>query len=125
MVRFLNVALLVGLGASLAVSVPRLWSQAVPEKAPDVVEPNAVAPHPPLSCYERVRLTNPDLAGGPFKLRLNIGISGRVKLVSLAQPDRELQPLLPCLREEVGQWSFPRQDEEYSVEIRVSPPIWR
>ena len=34
-VRFLNVVLLLGLGASLALGVPRLWSRAPPDKAPE------------------------------------------------------------------------------------------
>src|SRR5512138_2147759 len=122
MVRFLNVALLLGLGASLAVIVPRFVSHGDPDKSPVVVAPTP-APPPPLpppppaarparqpiavrdpatlACYERVRRTHREaFVGDAVRLHLIIGISGRVKYVGVEPPDPRLRPLLPCIRED-------------------------
>ena len=144
-VRFLNVVLLLGLGASLALGVPRLWSRAPPDKAPEIVAPSPVPPPLPSpspsdsawqprgardpwvqACYERVRRKNPGIESEGLRLRLTIGISGRVKYVGVATPPSpKLRPLLPCIRGDVARWTFPPNEEEYAVDINVSPPRWR
>ena len=61
-----------------------------------------------------------------LRLRLTIGISGRVKYVGAATPPSpKLRPLLPCIRGDVARWTFPPNEEEYAVDINVSPPRWR
>ena len=137
--RILNVALLLALGASLAVNVSHLRSHAAPAKANEIVAPTPVPPPPPppspsdpnmrpmgayqptiQSCYERVRRKNPHIHE-QLDLRLTIGISGRVKHVGVAQPNPKLQPLVDCVREVAARWAFPPNGVEYSVEIPASP----
>lgn len=143
-VRFLNGALLLGLGASLAISASRLSSHAEPDKAPHVVAPVLEPPPqpPPVvqpawqplaardpaswACYQRVRRTHPAIfVGAAVSLHLNIGISGRVKHIGVTPPTPKLRPLLPCIREDVAKWRFPPNEEEYGVDINVSLPTWR
>jgi hypothetical protein len=135
--RVLNSALLLALGASLAVTVSHLRPRAAPEKAKEIVTPTPVAPTPsptdpnmrPIgaydppaqACYERVQRTNPHFHGRPLDLRVTIGVSGRVKAVGVTRPDPKLQPLYSCIREAVARWTFPPNGEEYVVKIRVSP----
>jgi hypothetical protein len=49
-------------------------------------------------------------------LKLNIGISGRVKHVQLEGPP-QFRQLEPCLKEVVGRWVFPQNSEEYGTEL--------
>ena len=122
--RFVNGALLVGLGASLAVSVPRLWSRGGRDTAPHDVAPAAVSPRPPTSCYERVMREHPEIGRGPYRVTATIGISGRVKMVGFLPADAKSEPLLTCLRQDVGRWSFPRRSDEYAAQVLVASPVW-
>jgi hypothetical protein len=141
-VRVLNVALLLGLGASVAVAVERLGWHPAPEKAPEIVAPAPVPPPQPpppssdgawepgaprspslLACYARVRRKQPYYDGDAVALRLSIGISGRVKHIALTAPDPKSLAFLPCIREDVGRWRFPpNEGGEYGVDIQVSLP---
>lgn len=147
MVRFLNNALLLGLGASLAIVVPRLVSHAGSDPGPAAVAPALVPPQPQLprlagpalqqiaardpaswSCYERVRrIHRGTFTDEAVSLHLSIGISGRVKHVAVTPATRKLEPFLPCIREDVAKWTFPPNDEEYGVDVHdlaVGGPSW-
>jgi hypothetical protein len=139
--RVLNAGLLLGLGASLAVAVPRLWRSAAPAKSPDpVVAAPVPAPSPPPAygpeprslalnaqlteaCLERLRQANPSRDKRPVMLRINIGISGRVKHIGLSPSGRKSPQLVPCVRDEVGRWTFPPSDEEHGLELALLPSI--
>ncbi len=139
--RVLNVGMLLGLGASLALTLPRLWQPgaAEPRQEPEARPPIAIpvpppAPPPSLgpqvpplavnarlseACLERLRQANPFHDQGPVSVSITIGISGRVKHVGLTPRGRKSPPLIPCVREEVGRWTFPPSDEEHGLELPV------
>jgi hypothetical protein len=141
-VRVLNVALLLGLGASIAVAVERLGPHSAPEKAPEIVAPEPVPPPQPppppgnggwqpgaprgpsvLACYAHVRRKQPYYDGDAVPVRLSIGISGRVKHIALTAPDPKSLAFLACIREDVGRWTFPpNEGGEYAVDIELSLP---
>jgi hypothetical protein len=141
-VRFLNVGLLLGLGASIATAVERLGSHPAPEKGPEIVTPAPVPPPQPppppsggawepgaprsatvLACYTRVRRKQPYYDGDAVALRLSIGISGRVKHIALITPNPKSLVFLPCIREDVARWVFPpNEGGEYGVDIHLSLP---
>ena len=38
--------------------------------------------------------------------------------------DAKSEPLLTCLRQDVGRWSFPRRSDEYAAQVLVASPVW-
>jgi hypothetical protein len=114
--RVLNVALLLGLGASLAICFPRRDS-----RAPSNTRGGTITSPVSESCYARVRREHPEAGGEPFGVLLTVGISGRVKHVAPGRPSPRFQFLLPCIREDAGRLTFPPADEEHTVGITISP----
>src|SRR5262249_9734857 len=70
------------------------------------------------SCVQRWLLRGHSAAALNLEIKLNIGISGRVKLVQ--QLDPGLRALDPCIKEAISGWVFPQSDEEYGVDFAVA-----
>src|SRR5262249_9408384 len=133
--RALSFVLTVGLGASLASVVPRLW--AGPATPPGTIAPAPPAPKieihdiaiasGPVSPKDGVtavvmagrhaietcaqRWLPPDTAAlGEVRLtvRLNVGISGRVKHFYRPGRARDYLVLDPCIKEAVSHWQLPQ-----------------
>ncbi|HXU65593.1 MAG TPA: AgmX/PglI C-terminal domain-containing protein [Polyangia bacterium] len=68
------------------------------------------------NCYQRALLRDNSLTHGKITVKVNIGISGRVKHVAVDGPT-QFRALDPCIREVVGRWAFPPADEEYGTEF--------
>lgn len=68
------------------------------------------------NCYQRALLRDNSLTHGKITVKVNIGISGRVKHVAVDGP-AQFRSLDPCIREVVGRWAFPQADEEYGTEF--------
>ena len=154
MSRALSFLLTVGLGASLAIVGPRLWTgptTAPRTTGPMVITPLPIAPAPPAieihdiaiaghrvspkdgvtavvmanrrmiqNCAQRSLPR--DLGGGEATLtiRLNVGISGRVKHVFRPGKATDFRVLDPCIEEAVSRWVFPQENEEYWVELTLA-----
>ena len=50
-------------------------------------------------------------------MKLSIGISGRVKHMSLDGPAQFKLLLEPCIKDVVQRWVFPQASEEYGTEF--------
>ncbi len=150
-IRVLEFLLTLGLGASLAIVAPRLWTRPAPAPvsaapAPPVITPlplpltlieDAVVVTLPVSpsdsvthvimanrggietCVQRWLQRGHSAAALNVDIKLNIGISGRVKHVQQVA-DPRLRALDPCLREVVSRWAFPQHDEEYGVDFALT-----
>ena len=68
------------------------------------------------NCYQRALLRDNSLTHGKITVKVNIGISGRVKHVAVDGPT-QFRALDPCIREVVGRWAFPQADDEYGTEF--------
>ncbi len=68
------------------------------------------------NCYQRALLRDNSLTHGKITVKVNIGISGRVKHVAVEGPP-QFRTIDPCIREVVGRWAFPPAGEEYGTEF--------
>lgn len=150
--RIAELVLTLGLGASLVIVAPRLWTTPAParviqptappvskpviEPVPRVIEDAVVitrpaSPSDPLrhviianrdgikNCVQRWLLADHSAAALTVDLKLNIGISGRVKTVqSISDP--RLRALDPCVRLVVSRWAFPPSHEAYGVDFALT-----
>jgi hypothetical protein len=102
----LNAALLVGLGASLAVVAPRMWAHLAPQQP---TATSVTTSPPPAAAIEAPRYKElsilPPLLGGDSVARV---IANRV--------------MEPCLRESLSRWVFPRERERYATELAFVVP---
>ncbi len=58
------------------------------------------------------------LTHGKVTVRVSIGLSGKVKNVSLDAP-AQFRALEPCIRDVMSRWAFPPSSEEYGTEFPV------
>jgi predicted Zn finger-like uncharacterized protein len=68
-------------------------------------------------CYQRALTRDNTLTRGKLAVKLSIGISGRVKQMSLDGPAQFRILLEPCIKEVVSRWVFPQASEEYGTEF--------
>ncbi|HEX4405327.1 MAG TPA: AgmX/PglI C-terminal domain-containing protein [Polyangia bacterium] len=68
------------------------------------------------TCYQRALLRDSNLTHGKIVVGVSIGISGRVKHVTVDGPS-SFRTLEPCIKEMVGRWTFPQSGEEYGTEF--------
>jgi len=68
-------------------------------------------------CYQRALTRDNSLTHGKLSVKLSIGISGRVKHVTLDGPAQFKLLLEPCIKEVVQRWVFPQASEEYGTEF--------
>jgi predicted Zn finger-like uncharacterized protein len=68
------------------------------------------------ACYQRALLRDNTLTHGKIAVKLSIGISGRVKHISMDAP-QQFRALEPCIKEVVQRWVFPQASEEYGTEF--------
>jgi predicted Zn finger-like uncharacterized protein len=68
------------------------------------------------TCYQRALLRDSSLTHGKIVVGVSIGLSGRVKHVTVDGPS-SFRTLEPCIKEMVGRWSFPQSGEEYGTEF--------
>jgi predicted Zn finger-like uncharacterized protein len=70
------------------------------------------------TCYQRALLRDNTLTNGKVTVRVSIGLSGKVKSVSLDAPV-QFRALEPCIRDVMSRWAFPPSSEEYGTEFPV------
>jgi predicted Zn finger-like uncharacterized protein len=70
------------------------------------------------TCYQRALLRDNTLTHGKVTVRVSIGLSGKVKSVSLDAP-AQFRALEPCIRDVMSRWAFPPSSEEYGTEFPV------
>ena len=68
------------------------------------------------NCYQRALLRDSSLTHGKISVKVNIGISGRVKHTAIDGPP-QFRALEPCIKEIVGRWAFPPAGDEYGTEF--------
>jgi predicted Zn finger-like uncharacterized protein len=68
-------------------------------------------------CYQRALTRDNSLTHGKLSVKLSIGISGRVKHMTLDGPTQFRLLLEPCIKEVVQRWVFPQASEEYGTEF--------
>jgi predicted Zn finger-like uncharacterized protein len=68
-------------------------------------------------CYQRALTRDNTLTRGKLAVKLSIGVSGRVKHMSLDGPAQFRILLEPCIKEVVSRWAFPPASEEYGTEF--------
>jgi len=68
-------------------------------------------------CYQRALTRDNTLTHGKLAVKLSIGISGRVKHMSLDGPAQFKLLLEPCIKDVVQRWVFPQASEEYGTEF--------
>ena len=68
-------------------------------------------------CYQRALARDDSLTYGKITVKLSIGISGRVKHVSIDGLLQVRSLLEPCIREAVSRWIFPQASDEYGTEF--------
>jgi hypothetical protein len=68
-------------------------------------------------CYQRALARDNSLTYGKITVKLSIGISGRVKNVSIDGLLQVRSLLEPCIREAASRWIFPQASEEYGTEF--------
>ena len=68
-------------------------------------------------CYQRALTRDNSLTHGKLSVKLSIGISGKVKHVTLDGPAQFKLMLEPCVKEVVQRWVFPQSSEEYATEF--------
>jgi len=67
-------------------------------------------------CYQRALLRDGSLTHGTIRTRIIIGLSGRVKNVSVTGPTAFLA-LEPCIKDMISRWVFEPNDAEYGTEF--------
>jgi TonB family protein len=70
------------------------------------------------TCYQRALLRDSTLTQGKVTVRVSIGISGKVKSVSLDAPP-PFRSMESCVRDVMSRWAFPPSSEEYGTEFPV------
>ena len=65
-------------------------------------------------CYQRALLRDNSLTHGKIDVTVTIGISGRVKNVSIEGP-ATFRTLDPCIKDVLSRWVFPASSEEYGT----------
>jgi len=70
------------------------------------------------TCYQRALLRDSTLTQGKVTVRVSIGISGKVKSVSLDAPP-QFRSMESCVRDVMSRWAFPPSSEEYGTEFPV------
>jgi hypothetical protein len=70
------------------------------------------------TCYQRALLRDNSLTSGKIMVHVSIGLSGKVKKVSLDAP-APFRALEPCIRDVTSRWAFPPSSEEYGTEFPV------
>jgi len=70
------------------------------------------------TCYQRALLRDSTLTQGKVTVRVSIGISGKVKSVSLDAP-APFRSMESCVRDVMSRWAFPPSSEEYGTEFPV------
>jgi predicted Zn finger-like uncharacterized protein len=65
-------------------------------------------------CYQRALLRDTSLTHGKIDVNVTIGISGRVKSVSVDGP-APFRALEPCIKDVLSRWVFPASSEEYGT----------
>jgi hypothetical protein len=65
-------------------------------------------------CYQRALLRDNTLTHGKIDVEVSIGISGRVKNVSIQGP-ATFRALDPCIKDVLSRWVFPASSEEYGT----------
>jgi predicted Zn finger-like uncharacterized protein len=65
-------------------------------------------------CYQRALLRDTSLTHGKIDVDVSIGISGRVKKVSIDGP-AAFRSLDPCIKDVLSRWVFPASSEEYGT----------
>jgi hypothetical protein len=68
-------------------------------------------------CYQRALARDNSLTYGKITVKLSIGISGRVKHVSVDGLLQVRSLLEPCIRGAVSRWIFPQASDEYGTEF--------
>jgi len=68
------------------------------------------------TCYQRALLRDSTLTHGRVTVRVWIGLSGKVKSVSLDAPSA-FRSMEPCVRDVMSRWAFPPSSEEYGTEF--------
>ena len=68
------------------------------------------------TCYQRALLRDSSLTHGKIVVGVTIGISGRVKKVTVDGP-ASFRTLEPCIKEMLQRWVFPQSYEEYGTEF--------
>ena len=68
------------------------------------------------TCYQRALLRDSTLTQGRVTVRVWIGLSGKVKSVSLDAPPA-FRSMEPCVRDVMSRWAFPPSSEEYGTEF--------
>jgi predicted Zn finger-like uncharacterized protein len=68
------------------------------------------------TCYQRALLRDSSLTHGKIVVGVTIGISGRVKKVTVDGPT-SFRALEPCIKEMLQRWVFPQSYEEYGTEF--------
>jgi predicted Zn finger-like uncharacterized protein len=68
------------------------------------------------TCYQRALLRDSSLTHGKIVVGVTIGISGRVKHVTVDGPS-SFRTLEPCIKEMLARWVFPQSYEEYGTEF--------
>jgi len=70
------------------------------------------------TCYQRALLRDSTLTQGKVTVRVSIGLSGKVKSVSLDAP-LPFRSMESCVRDVMSRWAFPPSSEEYGTEFPV------
>jgi len=65
-------------------------------------------------CYQRALLRDNSLTHGKIEVEVAIGISGRVKNVSIQGP-ASFRTLEPCIKDLLSRWVFPASSDEYGT----------
>jgi hypothetical protein len=65
-------------------------------------------------CYQRALLRDSTLTHGKIDVEVSIGISGRVKNVSIQGP-ASFRALEPCIKDVLSRWVFPASSDEYGT----------
>jgi predicted Zn finger-like uncharacterized protein len=68
------------------------------------------------TCYQRALLRDSSLTHGKIVVGVTIGLSGRVKHVTVDGPP-SFRALDPCIKEMTARWVFPQSYEEYGTEF--------
>jgi predicted Zn finger-like uncharacterized protein len=70
------------------------------------------------TCYQRALLRDSTLTQGKVTVRVSIGLSGKVKSVSLDAP-AQFRSMESCVKDVMSRWAFPPSSEEYGTEFPV------
>ncbi|HET6146475.1 MAG TPA: AgmX/PglI C-terminal domain-containing protein [Polyangia bacterium] len=65
-------------------------------------------------CYQRALLRDSTLTSGKIEVEVSIGISGRVKNVTIQGP-ATFRALDPCIKDLLSRWVFPASSDEYGT----------